>query len=169
MLFFHASVCVPARDLLNVPEQQTLACHDMSLWLVTGREVGIRDSSFPVTVILVPSCSINSSSSLYFYKRDKCFVLTHWLDVAQGLFLPSASHWGAGFEKAAGVISFTWLESKTHAALAELLICFIAPLCSLQQYCGFAQRYWSVSWKDMGWVKVQDPGKGKRKLKCLWD
>lgn len=47
-----------ARDLLNAPEQWSLVCHDMSLWLVTGRETGIRHSYFPVTVILVQSCSI---------------------------------------------------------------------------------------------------------------
>lgn len=161
-------LCMAARDLLNAPEQWSVACHDMSLWLVTDRETGVKDSYFPVTVISVQSCSIILQVPLDFYKTDKCIVLTHRLDLAQGLFLPPASHSGAGFEQAAGAISFTWLESKAQAALAEILICFIVWLCSLQQYCGSVQGCWSASRKDMGWMKVQDSGRGKRKLKCLW-
>lgn len=94
--------------------------------------------------------------------------MTHWLDLAQGLFLPPASHSGAGFVQAAGATSFTLLESKAQAALTEILIYFIARLCSPQQYCGSVQGCWSANRKDMGWMKVQDSGVEKRKLKCLW-
>lgn len=68
-------LCMAARNLLHAPEQWSLAWHedlwfyDMSLWLVTGREIGVRDSYFPVTVTLVQSCSRNSSSSIRFSQK----------------------------------------------------------------------------------------------------